>query len=143
MSETVAVVLDAEMRSPIGRVWNALTDSETLSKWMMFKTNDFKPEVGHRFQFRDAPYFDGVIDCKVTEVEEPTRLAYTWTTEGVDGQPHATVVTWTLSEGEGGMTRVHLEQRGFRPEAKQESGGAKAGWKAMLADLETVVTGEA
>jgi uncharacterized protein YndB with AHSA1/START domain len=132
MSETV--ILDAEMQSPIGRVWQALTDSETLSKWMMFKTNDFKPVVGHTFQFRDAPYFDGVIDCEVTEVDEPNRLAYTWTTAGVDGQPHSTVVTWTLSEADG-MTQVHFEQSGFRPEAKQEIGGAKASWKMMLEAL--------
>ena len=138
MSETVAVTLDTEMNSPIGRVWTALTDSETLSKWMMFKTNDFKPEVGHTFQFRDAPYYEGVIDCEVTEVDEPNRLAYTWTTEGVDGQPHSTVVTWILEEGDG-VTRVHLEQSGFRPEAKQEFGGAKAGWKMMLDELRGAV----
>lgn len=139
MSETIAVVLDAEMQSPIGRVWNALTDSETLSKWMMFKTNDFRPAVGHTFQFRDAPYYDGVIDCEVTEVDEPNRLSYTWTTEGVDGQPHSTIVTWTLTEGDGGVTRVHLEQSGFRPEAKQETGGAKAGWEMMLDELRGVL----
>lgn len=108
MSETVAVVLDVEMNSPIDRVWRALTDSETLSKWMMFKTNDFKPEVGHTFQFKDAPYFDGVIRCEVTEVDEPHRLTYTWQTEGVGGEPHATVVTWTLEEADG-VTTVHLE----------------------------------
>jgi uncharacterized protein YndB with AHSA1/START domain len=130
-----AVILDAEMQSPIERVWAALTDSETLSKWMMFKTNDFRPEVGHTFQFRDAPYFDGVIDCEVTEVDEPNRLAYTWTTEGVGGEPHSTVVTWTLTEGDG-VTQVHFEQSGFRPEAKQEIGGAKASWKMMLDALQ-------
>lgn len=134
-SKTVAVNLDVEMQSPIDRVWHALTDPATLSKWMLFKTNDFKPVVGHTFQFRDAPYFDGVIDCEVTEVDEPNRLAYTWKTEGVDGQPHETVVTWTL-EDTGGVTRLQLEQTGFRPEAKQEIGGATAGWKAQLDELQ-------
>jgi uncharacterized protein YndB with AHSA1/START domain len=136
MSETV--VLDVEMQSPIDRVWNALTDSETLSRWMMFKTNDFKPVVGHTFQFRDAPYFDGVIDCEVTEVDEPNRLSYTWKTEGVGGQPHATVVTWTLEDA-GGVTKLHLEQSGFKADAKQEIGGAKAGWKAQLDELQEVL----
>ncbi len=61
MSETV--VLDFELKSPIERVWHALTDSATLSRWMLFKSNDFQPVVGHAFQLRDAPGFDGVIDC--------------------------------------------------------------------------------
>jgi uncharacterized protein YndB with AHSA1/START domain len=138
-SKTVAVNLDVEMQSPIDRVWHALTDSATLSKWMLFKTNDFKPVVGHAFQFKDAPYYDGIIDCEVTEVDEPNRLSYTWRTEGVDGQPHTTVVTWTLSEAGDGVTRLQLEQSGFRPEAKQEIGGAKAGWKGQLDALRQVV----
>lgn len=138
-SKTVAVNLDVEMQSPIEKVWHALTDSEMLSKWMLFKTNDFKPEMGHRFQFRDAPYYDGIIDCEVTEVDEPNRLSYTWSTEGVDGQRHTTVVTWTLSAAGDGATRLQLEQSGFRPEAKQEIGGAKAGWKAQLDSLRGVL----
>jgi uncharacterized protein YndB with AHSA1/START domain len=139
-SNTVAVNLDVEMQSPIEKVWNALTDSETLSKWMLFKTNDFKPVVGHTFQFKDAPYFDGIIDCEVTEVDEPNKLSYTWSTEGVDGQPHTTVVAWTLSDAGNGVTRLQLEQSGFRPEAKQEIGGAKAGWKGQLDQLKEILS---
>ena len=138
-SKTVAVNLDVEMQSPIEKVWHALTDSATLSKWMLFKTNDFKPEVGHTFQFRDAPYYDGIIDCEVTEVDEPNRLSYTWSTDGVDGQPHTTVVTWTLSAAGDSATRLQLEQSGFRPDAKQELGGAKAGWKGQLDALREVL----
>lgn len=139
MTDTVAVELNVEMKSPIDRVWHALTDSETLSKWMLFQTNNFKPEIGHTFQFKDAPYYDGVIDCEVTEVDEPNRLAYTWSTEGVDGQPHTTVVTWTLTAAGDGVTQLQLEQSGFRADAKQELGGAKAGWKAQLDALQDVL----
>ena len=134
MSETV--VLDYEMKSPIDRVWRALTDSATLSDWMMFKTNDFKPVVGHAFQFRDAPGYDGVIQCEVTEVDEPHRLAYTWEAPGQDGLPHATRVTWTLAEAESGVTQLHLEQSGFRSDAKQEIGGARYSWTSMLDQLQ-------
>lgn len=137
MSETV--VLDYELESEIQRVWSALTDSATLSKWMLFKVNDFKPVVGHTFQFRDAPDYDGVVDCKVLEVEEPRRLSYTWVAAGQDGQPSSTVVTWTLAEHEGGGTRLRLEQSGFRTEAKQETGGAKYGWTSMLDQLKNVL----
>jgi uncharacterized protein YndB with AHSA1/START domain len=135
MSETVA--LDVELKSPIDRVWQALTDSATLSKWMMFKTNDFRPVVGHAFQFREAPGYDGVIDCEVTEVDEPHRLSYTWVTAGQDDLPHSTVVTWTLTEAESGVTQLHLEQSGFRSDAKQEIGGARYSWMSMLDQLQS------
>ncbi len=133
MSESV--ILDVELNSPISSVWNALTTPETLSKWMMFRTNDFKPEVGHTFQFKDAPSYDGVIDCEVTEVREPHSLSYTWTTIGQGDEPHATVVTWTLKESGEGTTSLHLEQTGFRTGAHQELGGARYGWEMMLDQL--------
>ena len=133
MSETV--VLDFELKSPIERVWHALTDSATLSRWMMFKTNDFKPIVGHAFQFREAPGWDGVVDCEVIEVDRPRRLSYSWVSGG-ESNPHSTVVIWTLTEAEGGVTRLHLEQSGFRSEAKQEIGGAEHGWRMMLDALQ-------
>jgi len=138
MSETV--VLDVELKSPIERVWNALTDSATLSRWMQFKSNDFKPVVGHTFQFRESPGWAGVVDCEVIEVEEPHRLSYTWMSGGESNMDHSTVVTWTLTEGEGGITQLHLEQSGFRSEARQEIGGAKYGWTMMLDQLQNLLT---
>lgn len=137
MSETV--VLDVELKSPIERVWHALTDSATLSKWMLFKSNDFKPVVGHAFQFSEAPGWTGVVDCEVIEVDKPHRLSYTWVSGGESNLPHSTVVTWTLTEAEDGITRLHLEQSGFRSEAKQEIGGAKYGWMSMLDQLQSLL----
>ena len=140
MSETV--VLDFELKSPIERVWHALTDSATLSQWMMFKSNDFRPVVGHAFQFRGAPGWDGAVDCEVIEVEKPHRLAYTWVSEVEANQRHATVVTWTLTEAAGGVTQLHLEQSGFQSGAKQEIGGAKYAWTSMFDQLQSLLTSE-
>lgn len=134
-----SVVLDANLNAPIDKVWSAITTSATLSEWMMFKTNDFKPEVGHTFQFRDAPGYDGVIDCEVTEVDEPNTLAYTWSTLGQDNQPHNTLVTITLAEADAGGTTLHLVQSGFADDAGQELGGAQYGWQYMLGELEKVL----
>jgi uncharacterized protein YndB with AHSA1/START domain len=47
------VSLDFQFTSPIENVWLALTDANTLAKWIM--ANDFKPVVGHKFQFRTEP----------------------------------------------------------------------------------------
>lgn len=139
MSETVS--LDVELSSPIERVWHALTDSATLSKWMMFETKDFRPVVGHTFQFRmePDPNWTVIVDCEVLVVDEPHRLSYTWE---VESESHHTTVTWTLTESEDGGTRLHLEQSGFRSEAKQEIGGAKSGWLHMLEQLRNLLASQ-
>ncbi len=102
----------------------------------------FEPVVGHVFQLRDAPGFDGVIDGEVLEVNQPHRLSYTWATVGQGDLPHSTVVTWTLTEAEGGVTRLHLEQSGFDAGAKQEIGGARYGWTSMLDVLRSLLASE-
>lgn len=134
MSETVA--LDVELRSPIERVWQALTDPATLSQWTFFDCEDFQPVAGHTFQFRGkaATGWTVSISCEVLEAEAPHRLSYTW---AVESHQHQTTVTWTLTAAEGGVTRLHLEQSGFAPEAKQEIGGARYGWTQMLQQLQS------
>lgn len=138
MSETV--LLDYEIKSSIKRVWHALTDPTTLSQWMFFETNDFQPVVGHHFQFRGkaATGWTGIVDCEVLESDAPHRLSYTWVTEGQMGQ-HRTIVTWTLTATDHGVTQLHLEQSGFDREAKQEIGGARYGWTHQLNQLKNLL----
>lgn len=136
MSEPV--VIDTRFNSPISKVWGALTTSETLSEWMMFKSNTFKPELGHKFQFSGAQGYDQTIDCEVTELDEPNKLAYTWVAPGVDGELSETLVTFTLAESDGG-TDLNLVITGFKEDARQEKGGAKAGWQYMFSELEKVL----
>ncbi len=137
---TESVSLDFELKSPIERVWHALTDAAMLSKWMFFEPNDFQPVVGHRFQFhgKAATGWTGIVDCEVLEVDAPHRLSYTWETEGQVGQ-HRTIVVWTLTPSVSGVTRLHLEQSGFDRAAKQEIGGAKYGWTHQLNQLQTLL----
>ncbi len=140
MSETVS--LDVELKSPIERVWHALTDSATLSKWMLFETSDFQPVVGHKFQFRmqPDPSFTVIVDCEVLVVDEPHRLSYSWVVE--TESHHNTTVTWMLTESADGGTRLQLEQSGFQPDAKQEIGGAKSGWIHMVGQLQELIEGD-
>lgn len=129
-----SVSLDFEFKSAIHRVWFALTDSATLAKWTLFKSNDFKPVVGHRFQFQSEPYgeWDGVVHCEVLEVDAPHRLSYTWVSAG----EHNTI-TWTLSEGGPGMTHLHLDQTGISRDEAAE--GARYGWQGMAGKLEQLL----
>jgi len=105
-----------QLEHPVERVWHYLTDSELLAIWLM--ENDFKPLVGHTFQFRTKAKpkfnFDGNIYCQVLEVIPFKKLSYTW--RGGAGNGSVTldsVVTWTLKPS-GGGTELILEHKGFR-----------------------------
>jgi uncharacterized protein YndB with AHSA1/START domain len=136
MRETVS--LDFELKSPIDRVWRALTDAATLSQWMFFETDNFQPVVGHTFQFRTKPEigWPATVDGEVLEVVPPHRLSYTWEVRALS---HRTTVTWTLTESEPGVTRLHLEQTGFAGGATQEIEGAKQGWTHQVTQLEQLL----
>lgn len=80
--------------------------------------NNFKPIVGHKFQFTAGCSadidFSGVIDCTVTEVKPYERLAYTWQCYSINGGVNVdSVVNWTLIPKEGG-TELLLEHNGFK-----------------------------
>lgn len=131
------VSLDFQLNSPINKVWKALTDAELLAKWIW--NNDFKPVVGHKFQFRAEPneWWDGIVDGEVLEVDEPHNLTYTWASQG-----ETTTITRTLQEESDGKTRLHFEQSGFSEETKSYPGaleGAKSSWEEFGGKLENVL----
>ena len=99
--------------------------------------NDFRPEVGRRFNLRGA--WGGVLDCEVLAVEPLKTLSYTWDFAHDDAAFNLkSVVTFTLTPTRAG-TRLRMEQAGFGPEQKQAYGGARVGWGQFLAKLEEVV----
>lgn len=133
---TADVVLDFQLNNPVEEVWKALTESDMLAQWIM--ENNFKPVVGHKFQFHSEPneYWDGKINGEVLEVEEPRKLVYTMENFG-----ETTTVTWTLEAADGG-TKLHFEQGGFSEETKAYPGaiqGAKSSWTEYGNKLKSVL----
>lgn len=126
---SLTLELDFQYTTTIEKLWAALTDSNKLAKWVVNNQtgvpmeNDFKPIVGHRFQFRTQPseYWDGIVDGEVLIVDEPNRLSYTW---GSGDEKHT--VTWTLQDLGDGKVNLHLEQTGISNEPARN--GAKYGW---------------
>jgi len=126
---SLALTLDFEYKTTIEKLWSAITDSDKLAKWVL--ENDFKPVVGHRFQFRAQPneYWDGVIDGEVLIVDEENRLlSYSW---AVGEEKHT--VTWTIQDLGDGKVNLHLEQTGFSNVQGLE--GAKYGWSQWNGQL--------
>lgn len=121
--------LDFQFNSPIAKVWDALTHSDTLAQWVM--ENNFKPIVGYKCQFRNEA-IGLVVESEVLIVDKPYKLSYTWV-----GGPINTIVTWTLKQ-EGETTYLNLEQSGFEEE-NQAFNGAKYGWTSMVNELKKML----
>ena len=133
-AQTRSVVIEREFPFPPEKLWRALTQPHLIEEWLM--TNDFKPDVGHRFNLRTNPKPDVniVIDCKVLALEPHKTLSYTWAAMGLE-----TIVTWTLTPTSKG-THLRMEQAGFGPGRGQAYTGAKFGWQKFLDNLEQVLT---
>jgi len=131
--QTDSIAFDFDLRHSPEKVWRALTDPELLAEWLL-PVVGFKLEPGAAFTFKAPPQpgWDGVVDCRFAEIEAKRRISWTWVVGDID-----TVVTFTLTPTPSG-TRLSLLQSGFRPDQKQNAGGARYGWKMMgeqLVDL--------
>lgn len=136
-----SIVIEREIAHPPAKVWRALTQTPLIEEWLM--KNDFEPVAGHTFNFRATPmpYWNGVVDCQVLEIEPNSRLSYSWNSSGEEAATGLkTVVTWTLSPTNGG-TLLRMEQTGFRPDQEANYQGANYGWQRNLESLERVVEG--
>lgn len=122
-----SIVLEREFNLPPEKIWHALTDAETLGRWLM--PNTFRLEVGAEFTFstKPAPGFDGVVRCKVLQIDPQRSLSYTWQGGGLD-----TDVEWTLEPKNSG-TLLRLRHHGFRGfKASLIRRILEGGWKSML-----------
>lgn len=85
------LVITRTLKAPVPMVWKALSDINTLKKWMPFFP-DFKPEVGFeaRFMLGADPNRQYEHICHVTEAEEEKKLTYSWRYEGIPGDAYVT-----------------------------------------------------
>ena len=137
---TRSIVVERVMPHSPEKIWRALTQSALIEEWLM--KNDFKPVVGHKFNFRAQPMggWNGVADCEVLIVEPPQRLAWRQNASGeqaINGLK--SVVTWSLSPVEGG-TRVRMEHSGFRIEDEAGYKAMSGGWPRVVEKLELVTS---
>jgi uncharacterized protein YndB with AHSA1/START domain len=88
--------------------------------------------LGHEFTFRmpPRPGFDGTIRCRVTRLEPPRELAYTWV-GGWLKEP--TTVSWRLTPTDTG-TRLDFEHDGLDQGVLGRVLGRMlgSGWRRML-----------
>jgi uncharacterized protein YndB with AHSA1/START domain len=72
------------LNAPAHKVWRAIATSQGLEAWLM--PNDFQPVMGQEFVFRTEPVgdFDGIVRCKVMELDPPHRLGFSWAGNGME-----------------------------------------------------------
>lgn len=128
-TETRSVVVEREIPFPTEKIWRALTQPHLIEAWLM--KNDFKPEVGHRFNLTGE--WGGVLGCEVLAVEPNKTLSHEDAAYALQS-----VVTFTLTPT-GSGTLLRMEQAGFRPGQKQAFGGAQAGWTGFFTALEELL----
>ncbi len=135
-SQTDSISFEFELNHAPEKVWRALTDPVLLTEWLL-PVVELKLEPGAAFLLKTQAYppWDGTVNCKMLEIEAHKKLSYAWVVGamGID-----TVVTFTLTPTATG-TRLSLVQSGFKPEQKQNFGGARYGWKAMGGKLVDVL----
>ena len=135
-SQTDAISFEFDLHHPPEKVWRALTDPVLLAEWLL-PVAQLQLEPGAAFTFKTQPFpgWDGTVHCRMLEIEAQRKLSYTW----VVGEMLDTVVTFTLTPTAAG-TRLSLVQAGFKPEQKQNFGGARYGWKLMGGKLVDLLT---
>ncbi len=124
---------EVELRHSPKKVWRALTEPALLSEWLLPITGlDLAPGAAFKFQAPPQPGWDGGVNCRFVEIEPLKKLTWTWVVGDID-----TVVTFIVSPTAEG-TRLQVMQSGFKPNQKQNFGGARYGWNMMggkLVDL--------
>ena len=127
-----AVSLDFDLAHPPTKVWRALTDPALLSEWLL-PVAELRLQRGATFTFNapPMPHWDGVVNCRVIEVDEPRKLTYNWVVgDPASDQAIDTIVTFRLEPTASG-TRLSLVQSGFKPAQKKNFGGARYGLTMM------------
>ncbi len=125
-AQTQSISFEVELRHGPEKVWRALTDPSLLTQWLL-PVVELKLAPGAAFTFKTQPQpgWDGTVNCAFREIEPQRKLSYAWVVGDLD-----TVVTFTLTPTASG-THLSFVQSGFKPEQKQNFGGARYGWKMM------------
>ncbi|WP_239626904.1 SRPBCC domain-containing protein [Paenibacillus sp. H1-7] len=122
------------LNAPIQKVWSAVATADGIGAWFM--PNNFEPVLGYEFHLKAGPFGDS--PCKVTELDPPTRLSFTW---GKDW-----TLTFELTELEG-KTEFTLIHSGWDIDKVTEFGETHQvvhermsnGWIGIVQKLRTII----
>jgi uncharacterized protein YndB with AHSA1/START domain len=139
MTDTKTLRIERTFQAPVQAVFDAWTSEEVLRRWFHaahdWETTEAEVDlrvggavrVVMRNPHKDEEYGGG---GRYTEVEPPTRLAFTWTW---DDRPMATLIEVDFEES-GGVTTVRFTHRDLWDEEAVRS--HESGWGKAFDNLE-------
>ena len=108
--DTQPFEIERTYNAPVEKVWKAITNKDDMKQWY-FDLAEFKPEVGFEFQFTGGTKDKSYLHlCKITEVIERKKLAYSWRYDGYEG---ISFVTFELFDEGKDKTRLKLTHEGL------------------------------
>jgi len=133
----VTFQIEVERLFPIDRatMWNLWTDQEHAARWMRPSITEFAPTVAsidprpdgnYRFEMVANDGSVRAVSGQFVEVDEPRRLAFTWSWDGSDEE---SLVEVTLSDVPDG-TRVHISHS--KLESQVSADQHEQGWVGCL-----------
>jgi uncharacterized protein YndB with AHSA1/START domain len=138
MNRNLKLTVSENIDAPAAVVWNALTDSETITKfmWGTHAKSDWK--VGSPLTF------EGVWEGKayhekgtILEIQKEKLMKYSYLTAGIEDVPeNYSIITYQLSS-DNGKTKMTVTQEGAKDEKSLEH--SKQGWTSILGNLKNVV----
>lgn len=126
-------------RASLDKVWDAITNPQTIAKWFSDSIDVTNFHVGQEFTFnwKDHGYSRAIVEA----IEPKNCFAYRWENAGVDQSlpikdVPKTLVMFLLEEIEGGI-QLTLTETGFMslPSPKTVFDGNSSGWDTELAEL--------
>jgi len=127
-SQTDSIAFELDLKHQPTKVWRALTDPVLLEEWLLPVVGQkLELQTGAAFTFQTQAYpgWDGTVSCRLIDIDAPKKLTYAWGVPGLD-----TVMSFTLTETSSG-TLLSIVQSGFKPDQKNNFGGARYGWNMM------------
>jgi len=133
----VSLTVERTFPVPPERVWRGFTDPQELSAWFwpprMEPTARIDAVPGGAVRIRSAVADLGVAG-RVTDVDAPRLLAFTWRWDGEDGETRATLRF--DADGDGTLLTVHHD--GFHDE--EAAANHVDGWNDCLDRLSATMT---
>ncbi len=106
------IIIEKTYKASAERIWKALTDKDQMKQWY-FDLEEFKPQVGFKFQFIGQGK-DGKTEylhlCEIKEVIPGKKLTYSWRYDGLEGD---SLVTFELFSQGKHKTQLKLTHSGL------------------------------
>jgi uncharacterized protein YndB with AHSA1/START domain len=123
-----AHVMSIVIQAPRQTVWDEITKTTGIQRWIYNTVLDTRMEAGARLRYYSPDRKRVFVVGEVVDVDPPARFAHTYVM--TQSPEPATLVTWELEEVQDGC-RVTLTHSGWTTAHKKPDKVA-AGWKQIL-----------